>query len=149
MKIVSSQGKSYIFSIELYNDYEHFVNGNTKKQKKKENEIVSFSKLELFSQSNPNYILNDNENIFIYKRPCDNMICYGPNTIPWPIREETVWPMTVKDQHIPEPPKDVWFLIFKYLTIGDILSMGQVNLTLSDIARRDAVWTNLKLGKKF
>jgi F-box-like len=114
---------------------------------KKENEIDSFSQIELFSQSNPNYILNDTENVYICRRPHDKMICYAHNDtlFPWPIREEIVWPLTVKDLHIPEPPKDVWFLIFKYVTVGDLLSMAQVNRTLYDLARRDGAWENLKL----
>jgi hypothetical protein len=127
--VLSIRQSQSIAKEELYASYLTLVPATTKQK----------PDLTLFPT--PNIVLQCQDQALIYLMPIDGRPCYGPEALEWDIYDTKLWPASHNLRAVASTcPPDVWNLLFKHLSIGDIFALGTTCTMLRILTRRDIVW---------
>lgn len=127
---------------ELYSSYLNLI----KKEEEEAQESTTKRTrptLYLFFPS-PSMILCSDEHVYIYLRPGDNVPCYGPDQREWDITDPRLWPTSAKLKAATLPPRDVWGLICRHLSLKDIFAIASTCKQVCETIRKLDMWEDKK-----
>ncbi len=109
-----------------------------------QNDTGSIPSIDLDVTSNDFGILHSLHHVYIYHFDSFQLVHYGNDCRPWPVSDMTLWPWTAAAKEAPRMNRDVWNLIFTWLSPFDVLSVGGVCRQLREYAHDKRAWKHLE-----
>lgn len=82
----------------------------------------------------------DEDTLYIYNHPENGQLVYGPDMIPYPFEDKSLWPWTVSQKAIPTLPIDLFRLFVSYMAPRDRLAFGMTCRRAREIIQSEANW---------